>query len=115
MDDLLSRQGPCSGCTEGLVGSVVLEVLEVETSEPRTPGPIAVVGRQCRAGVHIAPHCSCIAECRAIAAEGGSLPKMSWLRMDTVPVWIADLVGRVRCSSSTLDSMPGSGRRSSWT
>jgi hypothetical protein len=114
MDDALGRRGPGSCCTEGLAGLVVVGP---GPSGPRMPDPIVVVGRQHQAGVHIALHCSCIAECKEAAAEEESLPMMSWLRKrkGTVPAWSVDLVEWARCSSSRLDSRPDSGRRSSWT
>jgi len=73
MDDALDRQNPRSCCTEGLAGLVVIGP---GRSGPRMPDPIVVVGRQYQAVVHIVLHCSCIAECRAPAAGGESLPMM---------------------------------------
>ena len=113
MDDALGRPVLRSCCTEGLAGLVVIVPGQ---DGPRMPDPIVVVGRQYQAVVHIVMRCSCIAEYRATAAGGESLPMMSWWMLKgTVPVWVADLVERARCSSSTLDSMPGLDRRRSWT
>jgi hypothetical protein len=105
MDDVLGRRSLCSCCTEGFAGLVVIEP---GRSGPRTPDPIVVVGRQRRAVVHIVLRCSCcIAEYRAIVAEGETLPMMSRSWRGTVAVRSAGLVEWARCSSSMLDSMPG--------
>lgn len=104
MDDALGRPVPRSCCTEGLAGLVVIVPGQ---DGPRMPDPIVVVGRQHQAVVYIVLRCICIAECRAIVAEGESLPMMSWSWRGRVPAWSADLVERARRSSSMLDSMPG--------
>jgi hypothetical protein len=115
MDDVLGKRIRCNCCTEGLEALVGLVVIGPGPRGPMMPDPIAVVERQDRAEVHIVPHCSCIAEYKATVAEGESLPMMSWMWRDKVPVKSADLVERARRSSSTLGSMPDSDRKRSWT